>query len=295
MNITNKNLETIQNLVGSSITKENLRSVDTFVDDNLSIFIPIGGNCGYAITPHHKHPAYMFTISYDNETTVFIREKSINPSINDIFCLSPNIEHHEVQNYLPPKYCAIFIEKNFFEMALSYYTKKIIVMNGDVFKIQNHKLDRLIKNFMEIAEEKHLSKKILLGNISTLITHEIIRTITAYRPFVGYNSSNLLINKIVKFINIEYSNDLNIELLSQKANLSKSYFGKLFTETMGISPMEYIKKIRLQNAKKMLRSNELSITEIAQYCGFNSSSYFTKIFKETFSETPREFLKRESL
>jgi AraC-like DNA-binding protein len=56
--------------------------------------------------------------------------------------------------------------------------------------------------------------------------------------------------------------------------------------------MEYLKSIRLQNAKKMLRSNELNITQVAQLCGFNSSSYFTKSFREVFGETPKEFRKR---
>jgi AraC-like DNA-binding protein len=292
MKITPKQLQTIQSLVGSTITKENLHSVDTFVHDKLSIFIPVGGNCGYAITPHHQHPSYMFTISYDSETTVFINEQSINPSANDIFCLSPHIEHHEVQNYLPPKYCAIFIEQIFFEMVLEYYQKEPLHFNGLLVKIKNHKLDTLIQNFMETAEETHPSKKTILVNISTLITHELIRTITGYQPSTSYHSSNLMINEIVKFINIEYASEISIELLSQKAKLSKNHFIKRFNDEMNITPMEYLKSIRLQNAKKMLRSNELNITQIAQLCGFNSSSYFTKSFKLAFNETPKEFIKR---
>ncbi|HHH54282.1 MAG TPA: AraC family transcriptional regulator [Bacteroidetes bacterium] len=293
MDISETQLQTIQNLVGSSITKENLHSVDSFVYEKLSIFIPIGSNCGYAITPHHKHPSYMFTLSYDSETTVYINEKSINPSANDIFCLSPNIEHHEVQNYLPPKYCAIFIEKNFFEMTLAYYKERPLKFDGLLVKVQNHKLDNLLKNFMETAEEKHPSIEIILDNISTLITHEIIRIITKYKYLVSSNPLNLMMNEIIKFINIEYGSEISIELLSQKAHLSKSHFSKLFNKEMNISPMEYLKKVRLQNAKKMLRSNELNITQIAQLCGFNSSSYFTKSFKEAFGETPRKFVSKK--
>jgi AraC-like DNA-binding protein len=101
-----------------------------------------------------------------------------------------------------------------------------------------------------------------------------------------------MINKIVKFINIEYASEISIELLSQKAKLSKNHFIKRFNDEMNITPMEYIKSIRLQNAKKMLRSNELNITQVAQLCGFNSSSYFTKSFREVFGETPKEFRKR---
>jgi len=61
---------------------------------------------------------------------------------------------------------------------------------------------------------------------------------------------------------------------------------------MKVSPMVYLKTIRLQNAKKMLSAKELSITQVARQCGFNSVSYFTKLFKEYFNETPKEFMRR---
>jgi len=292
MQITPKQLKTIQNLVGSTITKDNLRSVDAFVHDTLSIFIPVGGNCGYAITPNHKHPSYMFTIAYDSETTVFINQKAVQPSVNQIFCLSPLIEHHEVQEYFPSKYCAIFIEKDFFEQIMSYYSNAPLDFHGLLVDSKNHKLDNLIKLFMETAEEIHPSIEMILENISTLIVHEIIRIITKYEPLQSHNASNLMMNEIIKFINIEYASEISIKLLSQKANLSKSHFSKLFSDELDISPMEYLKTIRLKNAKKMLRSNQSSITQIAQLCGFNSSSYFTKSFKEAFGVTPREFVRR---
>lgn len=295
MKITTQQLKTIQNLVGSTITKEDLRSVDSFVHDTLSVFIPVGGNCGYAITPHHQHPAYMFTIAYDSESTVFINKKSINPSANEIFCLSPNIEHHEVQDYLPPKYSTIFIEENFFEMVLDYYQKEPLHLNGLLVKIKNHKLDSLLKSFMETAEETHPSKEPILSHTATLITHELIRTITEHQPSIYHHSSNLMINEIVKFINIEFGSEITLETLSQRANLSKNHFSKCFNDEMSITPMEYLRSIRLKNAKKMLRSNELSITQIAQLCGFNSSSYFTKSFREVFGETPKVFVEREKL
>ena len=293
MKITTQQLQTIQMLVGSTITKENLRSVDSFVHDKLSIFIPIGGNCGYAIIPNHQHPSYMFTIAYDSETTVFINQKSIQPSVNQIFCLSPFIEHHEVQEYFPPKYCAIFIEKSFFEKACGYYSDEVLHFDGLLVNMINHKLDNLIANFIETAEELHSSKETLLENISTLIVHELLRTVTKYSSTQTHDSSNLMMNEIIKFINIEYASEIDVELLSQKANLSKSHFNKRFNDEMNTSPMDYLKSVRLKNAKKMLRSKQLSITEVAQQCGFHSSSYFAKSFKEAFGETAKEFSKRE--
>jgi transcriptional regulator GlxA family with amidase domain len=105
-------------------------------------------------------------------------------------------------------------------------------------------------------------------------------------------TDNLLINEAIKFINIEFGQDITIEMLAKLSCLSKSHFSKLFTDEMKVSPIIYLKTIRLQNAKKMLRSKKLTITQVATQCGFNSTSYFSKQFKEVFNETPKVFMQK---
>ena len=285
----NNDLKIIQNLVGETITNENLKFVDCFISSKLSLFIPIGGNCGYAITPEHSHPAYMFVIPYDSETVVYIDKKRIQSYPNSIFCLSPYINHHEIQNYLPPKYCAIFIAKELFVTNFKSYSDELPYFNGLVVDIKNNKLDLLIKDFIYESQNIHTSKDIVMDTISTLITHEIIRNIVKCDVNTTVLTQNLIINETIKFINTNFEQEITIEDLATLSNLSKSHFTKKFTEEMKVSPMVYLKIIRLQNAKKMLLSNQLTITQISQQCGFNSTSYFTKLFKQTFNQTPKEF------
>ena len=289
---SNQNLQTIKHLVGDTITEDNLRFVDCFVSRKLSMFMPIGGNCGYAITPDHKHPSYMFVLAYDYETEVIIEGRKIQSSPNSIFCLSPGIEHHEVQNYLPPKYCAIFIEVALFEENLKDYTQELVKFNGQIVDIKNSKLDQLVRNFMLESYGNHPSKEAVLDSVAILITHEIIRNVIVYHTDETQITDNMLINEAIKFINIKFEQDITIERLAKLSKLSKSHFTKLFTEEMKVSPMVYLKTIRLQNAKKMLRAKELSVTQVARQCGFNSVSYFTKLFKEYFNETPKEYMRR---
>jgi AraC-like DNA-binding protein len=252
--------------------------------------MPVGGNCGYAVTKDHKHPSYMFVLAYDYETEVIIANKIVQSSPNSIFCLSPDIKHHEVQNYLPPKYCAIFIDKEFFEESLKSYNQENTIFNGLIVDIKSSKLELLVRDFINEAQNQDLSYDMILESISTLVTHEIIRTIFGYSKSKPILSQNMVINEAVRFINSEFEKDITIEDLAKVVNLSKSHFTTIFTKEMKISPMSYLKSIRLQNAKKLLRVKELSITEVATKCGFNSASYFTKIFKEHFSQTPKEFI-----
>ena len=293
MKILDNELQIVKSLVGAELTHENLTFIDCFIHRSLSIFMPVGGNCGYAINPDHSHPSYMFVISYDNETEVYIGANKYRPHPNSLFCLSPDIKHHEVQNYLPPKYCAIFVEKEFFELHFKEYASSALLpFNGLIINIKNNRLDALVKEFICESQNLHLSKDIVLKNIATLLIHQIIRNIIEYDFNETIFTNNLVINEVIKFINIHYENSINIDDLAKLSNLSKSHFTKLFTDEMQVSPIVYLKMIRLQNAKKILLSKQLSITQVAQQCGFNSPSYFTKIFKETFNETPKEFLIR---
>jgi len=292
MMMTREDLKIAKSLVGDTITQENLKFIDCFVSSKLSMFMPVGGHCGYAITPDHQHSAYMFVLSYDHETEVVIDGRRVQSSPNSIFCLSPNIQHHEVQNYLPPKYCAIFIDVALFENSLKIYTPDVLILNGLVAEIKNKKLDILVRDFMIESYNEHTSKETILESIAILLTHEIIRNIVDYHSDETPATNNILMNEAIKFINIAFEQDITIERLAKLSKLSKSHFTKLFTEEMKVSPMVYLKTIRLQNAKKMLRAKELSITQVARQCGFNSVSYFTKLFKEYFNETPKEFMQR---
>jgi len=282
-------LKTIKSLVGESITEENLKFIDSFVSPKLSMFMPVGGSCGYAVTPDHSHPAYMFVLSYDHESEVVIDGQRLRSSPNTIFALLPEIEHHEVQNYLPPKYCAIFIERDFFEETLISYSDERLIFNGLVVAIKDARLELLIRDFMNESQNLHHSKEKVLESLAILLTHEIIRNMVKYSFHKSILSENLMINETIKFMNIHFEKEISIEELAKLSELSKSHFSKIFTQEMQVSPMVYLKDIRLENAKKMLRTNELNITKVAQQCGFNSTSYFTKIFKEQFHQTPKEF------
>ncbi len=62
-----------------------------------------------------------------------------------------------------------------------------------------------------------------------------------------------------------------------------------FRKNLNQSPIEYLISYRLNEAKKLLRSSELPITEICYECGFSDSSYFGKAFRKAYGLSPREY------
>jgi len=74
--------------------------------------------------------------------------------------------------------------------------------------------------------------------------------------------------------------------------LSDSHLRALFHKYLGITPMEYVQKIRISHARELLVSTSTSMAEIAQQVGFTDQSQLGKIFKRETSMTPLQYRKK---
>ena len=82
---------------------------------------------------------------------------------------------------------------------------------------------------------------------------------------------------------------INFRELSDLSGYSYDYFRHIFKEKVGVSPQEYMIDIRLQNARHLLESTNLSCTEIAYNCGFSNSAQMASMFKQKFGKSPTAF------
>ena len=100
------------------------------------------------------------------------------------------------------------------------------------------------------------------------------------------------INFSIGYILSHINDKLTIEQLCHQAGLSKYYFVRQFKKTTGYRPIEFINVTRCENSKKHLNKGELSLSEIAEKCGFESTAYFIKTFKKYNGETPGKILRK---
>ena len=96
---------------------------------------------------------------------------------------------------------------------------------------------------------------------------------------------------MMSFIQENYAEKLTLEQIADAASISTRECLRCFRESIHQSPMDYLIEYRVQIAKKLLKATNLSITEIALSCGFNSNSYFTKIFHRSCGKTPNAYRK----
>ena len=87
--------------------------------------------------------------------------------------------------------------------------------------------------------------------------------------------------------------DLDISFLTDNLGMSHSTCYRKIKGLTGLSPNEYVRRMRLSKAAEMLKSSNMNISEISYACGFSSPSYFRTCFKEIYNMTPKEYATRK--
>ena len=94
----------------------------------------------------------------------------------------------------------------------------------------------------------------------------------------------------MRYIDANYNNaDLNVNTMGDCMHLTPYYLSKIFKNQTGLSPLEYLSKVRITKAKELLQNSPQSIEEIAHMTGFLSSSVFIRAFKKSEEITPGAF------
>jgi two-component system, response regulator YesN len=107
------------------------------------------------------------------------------------------------------------------------------------------------------------------------------------------NSFNPIINKAKEYIEENYhDSQLSLQSVANLVNVSPSYFSHMFSQETGQTLIEFITMIRMEQAKKLIKSTNDKTYEIAQKVGYSDSHYFCNIFKKVTGMTTREFKKR---
>lgn len=111
-----------------------------------------------------------------------------------------------------------------------------------------------------------------------------------------------LLNKIVQYIDEKLNNpELSVEELSRHVGMSRGSLYHKLLEITGLTPIEYIRSVKLERAVELLEKSDYNVAQIAYMTGFGTPSYFSKLFKAQFNMLPSEYInakrkdKRETL
>lgn len=280
------NLDRIKSLVGKVSEKE-LTHIDSYIGNNLALFLPVTGQCGYAVKTNHTHPAYSFILC---PNSIRISGKEIKKiSKNEMLvAMSPGFPHHEDSTDNFVRYFAIFIEKSCFESIYKLYNQNIPYYENSVFEVTTD-LIPLLKSYITEYRDKFPGYKRQLSILEERIIHLVIRNILEFKSSVESVSRRFEVESAIEFIHGNYMNKITVDKVCNFVNYSSSCFSRIFRKEMGVTLSSYIVQIRLEKAKKLMEIGRRNLTEISYSCGFNSPSHFSASYKKLYGSKPSDY------
>ena len=91
------------------------------------------------------------------------------------------------------------------------------------------------------------------------------------------------------FMEANFAQGITLEDIARSVNLSPIYFHHVFSKTTGMSPHEYLTRLRINESKQRLWSSDVPISRIAEDCGFGCQQYFSRVFKKQTGMTPGQY------
>jgi AraC family transcriptional regulator len=103
------------------------------------------------------------------------------------------------------------------------------------------------------------------------------------------------LSKVEAFCQSHLERGIHVEQMARVANLSRFHFSREFRKACGLSPAQYLLRLRLEKAIALLRTQDCTLADIARECGFKDASYFCLVFRKRFGTTPGKFRRRGRL
>jgi YesN/AraC family two-component response regulator len=103
--------------------------------------------------------------------------------------------------------------------------------------------------------------------------------------------TSLLVKQTIAYLQQNYAQRLTRQQMAKAVGVSEDYLGRIFLQELGLSPMEYLNRYRIKEAKVLLRHTCASVTDIADQVGFDDPAYFSRAFRKQVGFSPRAYRK----
>ena len=139
-----------------------------------------------------------------------------------------------------------------------------------------------------IVNHKEESSFHLIGHLY-LFMDSLVRSSTSTHINKGNNLRDFYLKEALSFIEQNFQNDISVEDIAAFCGLNRSYFGKIFHETMGKTPQEFLISYRMTKAAELLKLTDLSIGDIGNAVGYPNQLHFSRAYKNVYGISPRQW------
>ncbi|CAM4123358.1 AraC family transcriptional regulator [Paenibacillus alkaliterrae] len=168
---------------------------------------------------------------------------------------------------------------------------RILDRSGHILTLQPKSLP--IARFWELYRAISEDRESESSALSSLLYNFLLSMLAPDVASAPDLESHPLVRKAESFMKENYALNLSLEDIASHCGISRAYLCRLFQKQELISPLEFLRRRRIEAAVTMLRSTAVSVQEVGMLCGFDSPSYFGKVFRRYLGLSPREYRSRK--
>ena len=162
-----------------------------------------------------------------------------------------------------------------------------------IIKASDSQLEYITHAFFHEIKTKALGGRIYSETLAIQFAIHLLRNYCIFPAKLKQYSGGLSSRKlqiVIDYIDANLEESISLNDLSQVAQINSShYFCKLFKQSTGFSPYQYVMLQRVNKAKQLLKNNNLTLVEIAFRCGFSSQSSFSRAFRKLIGISPQKY------
>lgn len=262
-----------------------LENIDIPVVQLISIGKQIRSSNSYYFDNQYRLECYLFQYTLNGSGCLKINGEEYLIKKNDGFLLK-----------LPGDECYYFNEsKNDGPWEFIYIMFKGAPVAPYYDYIKNHlgTIITLFPQYQAINNLMQLHNDVQAGRIENpfLLSSKVFEFLCHLCALQRNNDENLspLVLQAKEFMKKEYTNPLGIKAVADFLNISHSHLSRIFFAETGTHPIDFLTKIRLEEAIKLMNTTSMKMEELSTVCGFSCGNYFNKVFKKHMNMTPSQF------
>lgn len=263
-------------------------------------------DCQYFDIPWHFHKEFELVMISKSKGTRFIGDNVSNFADGDIALIGPNIPHlyrnsgeyYKKDERLKARSIFIhftkdFLGNNFFDIPEMKLVYMLLEKSSLVLEIQGKTKKYILNKLEEMDQEKPPERLLsLLEILIRLSQSSDLKTLLSIGFSANINTDTERINKVFEFILKNYTNEIYVQDIASKLNMSIASFSRYFKHHTRKTFSDYVTEIRIVHACRLLMENNYSISEICYQSGFENLSNFYRHFGKTIGIIPKEYRNR---
>ena len=239
----------------------------------------------------HTHPFTEVFYVIDGSGSFLTNNKKFSVKKNDIIIVNPNIEHTEKSSIDDPlEYIAIGMSHMSFTNKKDTITKKPFLFAN--FQDKQEDILFYLQAIMMEVKKQEFNYEHICHHLANVLIYKLQRKLNVQVEIEAPSMIGKEVAIAKEYINHNFKEKITLDTLANIVHLNKFYLSRTFKAAVGQTPIEFLNERRLEEASVLLKTTDLTISEIASMIGFSSQSYFSELFLKSRGNTPTKYRKQ---